>query len=476
MKTGFQRKMTVAVLCLSVLCSIPFYCLADELTLRGYRDTWAEEEKPGYWTVSLRFNHPVFADNLKSATKVTLDGLDEPFELRDPQEDRKASGAAKEFRLVPTRPARLAASVKVVVDQGLSDASGRLLMKREFTYRFLYGERITVNNFGTFYRTRTDKGLNLDLSAAVEQNELTAAMKITPSVPNLTVTRVGQLKYQITGDFAYDQQYLLQISEVPVNDGRALLTERKFNFQGPGIKHMISVRTERSVVELKGRQLLPLTLADVTKVRCSLIRMPPYLVPQAVQALANNQPIGRIQSPERKKGLESLVKTGRVFAGFLGEFAQSSEAFFAPEARDHVFGYSLPLSFRASPDKGGIWVASLSDPDGNFKGETSRLVQITDLSVSYKLSANNLLLWVTSLHTGQPVSGVELLLDRADGFRSFVGKTDKNGVLFLRDGDKFPSVRVGHESSGVANQPLPVAQVTWAIAATAADTSRGISE
>jgi alpha-2-macroglobulin len=508
MKTGFQSKIAVAVMFALFLCSIPASCLASELTLRAYRGNWSTQERPGYWLVNLEFNHPVFADDLKNAIKVTLDSADERFELLDSQEHREASGAAKKFRLVPAIPSRLAASVKVVVARSLSDASGRYLMARKFSFQFLYGKTITVSSFSTFFRSRTDKGLNLRLSAAVEQNELTAAIKITPSVPNLTVTRMGQLKYQITGDFAYDQQYSLQISEVLVDNGLALLEERKFDFQGPGIKHELAVRTERSVVELKGRQLLPLTLADVTKVRCELARIPPYLVPQILsykklEKVRHPEPepadeedsdsrdgvvaespappaspareealwrgIGSIQAGGRKEAIEALAKTGRVFAGFLGEFTQASEAFFASEARDHTLGYSLPLSFRASPDKGGLWVASLSDPDGNFKGETSRLIQITDLSISYKLSANNLLLWVTSLHTGQPVPGVELLLDRDDGVRSFVGKTDKGGVLFLRDGDKFPSVQVGRESWGITNQPLSVSQVRCAVAATNGD-------
>ncbi|MGO9118434.1 MAG: MG2 domain-containing protein [Desulfomonilaceae bacterium] len=506
MKTGFQRKIAVAAMYALFLCSISASCLASELTLRAYNDTRSIQGSPGYWTVSLRSNHPVFPSSLKNATKVFVNGDEQQFELRDSQSDQKASAAAKEFKIVPSRRSRVAASVKVVVDKTLSDASGRNLMAREYTYQFFYGQNITVSSLTTFFRSRSDKGLKLELSAAVDQNELTAAMHIFPSVTNMSVTRSGEFRYQITGDFEYGREYVLQIASVPLNSGQAVLVEGKHHFHGPGIEPLLAVRTERSVVELRGKQLLPLTLADVTKVRCKLTRIPPYLAPQLlsdipVEKVRHPEPqpdeledrdpdepeedrqapqaprkierpsraIEPIQSVERNKALQSLTGTGRVFAGFLGEFTGASEAFFAPEARDRTLGYSLPLSFRASPDKGGIWVASLSDPDSNFKGETSRVVQVTDLSVTYKVSAKNLLLWVTSLHTGQPVPGVELMLDRADGFRSFVGKTDKGGVLFLREGDKFPSVQVGQESSGITNQPLSLTQVKWAIAATNAD-------
>jgi uncharacterized protein YfaS (alpha-2-macroglobulin family) len=468
MKTGLQIKSVVIVVITLLLCSLAAGCFASELTLKASRGTGSTQDRPGYWAVNLQFNHPVFVDDLKNTIKLTVDGSDEPYELRDWQDD-KASGAARDFKLAPTKPTRLSAPVKVLVNKGLSDSSGRYLMAREYSYQFVYGETITVTSFSTFFRSRTDKGLNLVLSAAVDQKELNDAIKITPSVPNLALTRMGQLKYQITGDFEYAQQYLLQIPEVLMNNGRAIIEERKFSFQGPGIKPELAVRTERSVVELKGRQLLPLTLADVSKVRCEMTRIPPYLAPKADQILMDDQFTRPIQREDGKKAIENLVKTGSVFAGFLGEFTQASEAFFAPEARDHTLGYSLPLSFRVSPNKGGIWIASLSDTDNNFKGKTCRIVQITDLSISYKLSASNLLLWVTSLHTGQPVPGVELMLDRADGMRSFVGKTDKSGVLFVRDGDKFPSVLVGREAWGLAGQPLSVSQVRWAVAATNGD-------
>ncbi len=74
-------------------------------------------------------------------------------------------------------------------------------------------------------------------------------MKVTPSVPNLAVTRLGQFeKSDITGDFTYDQEYLLQIAEVPVNNGQAMLEERSLSFEGPGIKPEVAVSTNRSVV------------------------------------------------------------------------------------------------------------------------------------------------------------------------------------------------------------------------------------
>ena len=63
----------------------------------------------------------------------------------------------------------------------------------------------------------------------------------------------------------------------------------------------------------------------------------------------------------------------------------------------------FPFLLERDPEKGGLWVAVFTDPDGRFRGRAKRLIQITDLSVSYKMSSKSLLLWVTSIHTGQPL-------------------------------------------------------------------------
>ena len=386
----------------------------------------------------------------------------------------------REFRLGPVRAPAKAGSVRITIEKGLSDATGRLLLQQEFAYQFLSTKTIHVRVFGTYYKTKTDNGLNLTLSDPVDEQELMEAIKVHPAVPDLTVSRLGNTRYRIKGDFDVEREYLLSVAPSLVNDGASVLAKREFKFKGPGVKPGISVGTERSVVELKGRQLLPLKLADVTKVRLKLTRIPPYFAPPTAVAMAKNDrslrmfpdaplPSLKTVSPEQAQVLGNLTKSGKIPSVFLGEFSEASEAFFAPEAKDKVSGYSLPLSFRPQPERGGIWLSSLSDPDGKVQGESSRLVQITDLSVSYKLSSKNLLLWVTSVHTGQPVSGVDLLLFQSNNVASSIGKTDQNGVVFVKDGQKFPSITVGAEATGVSSRPLSVSLVTSAVAATASD-------
>lgn len=468
MKSSFQGRLLIVLVSMLIVAGAPSLALADDLTVRAQREAYSPGDPAGRWSVTLRFNNPVFPSNLAAAIKVTADEAEEKFEIQSAGGQEKATAPAREFRLVPIRISERPTSVKVVINKGFSDVSGRRLLAKDFAYQFLSIETISVTNVGTFYRSKTDKGVNFSLTGNVSESDLVAALKITPSVAGLSIIKTGGWGCRITGAFEYDRDYLLEISSARVNNGRAMLTEGEFRFKGPGIKPEVYLKTERSVVELRGRQLFPVSLANVSKVRCQLIKVPPYLAPETAEALRNKVALNQLKLKDKTAALKNLVRAAKISDVFSGEYAEDADAFFAPEALDHVYGYSVPLSFRKNPEKGGLWVAVFTDPDGNFKGRAKRLVQITDLSVSYKMSSKSLLLWVTSIHTGQPLSGVEIYLSDADGHRYIVGKTDDNGLLFVKDGQEFSSLS-GLQATGTTKRPLALTKLKWAVAATPSD-------
>ncbi|HTY25649.1 MAG TPA: hypothetical protein VMC85_21145, partial [Desulfomonilaceae bacterium] len=182
MKTPLRLRLGFSLLITFFLFSVPVFSSADELTASARRDTFSEEEKEGQWAVILKFNHPVFASNLSNAMKVTMDGVEQAFDLFSMEDDQEPTRALSEFRLVPTRTLSKTGSVRIVIEKGLSDASGRLTLKRQFAYQFLSSKMISVTNFGTYYQSKSDKGLNLTLSGPVDERELVEAMKLQPAV------------------------------------------------------------------------------------------------------------------------------------------------------------------------------------------------------------------------------------------------------------------------------------------------------
>ncbi|HMK36639.1 MAG TPA: MG2 domain-containing protein, partial [Desulfomonilaceae bacterium] len=240
-------------------------------------------------------------------------------------------------------------------------------------------------------------------------------------------------------------------------------------FKGPGIHREITFNTEGSVVELKSRQLAALRLAGVSKIRCNMVRVSPYLVPEIAQAHKKHKHAKDLHIEKKTEVLRSLGSAGKLNPVFVSDDQHDSDAFVSPEAQDAIREFSLPLSFRKNPDRGGAWLVSVTDADGAFTGEAAKLIQITDMAISYKLSQNSLLAWVTSLHTGLPVPTAELLLTQSDGHVLFLGKTDPNGVLLVKRDQKFPAMSTGKEGASSLTLPIDFAKATWLVAATPTD-------
>ncbi len=433
---------------------------ADNLTVYAYREDFSEAR----WGVILRFNHPVFPSNVASAISVTSEAPNEGFELLDPGSKEPITAAARALLLVPQKTPAKPTEVTITVEKGLGDSSGRRLLDKSFTYKFSSATIVRVNSITSFYKSSTEKGLYLYSSEFIPEEDLFKAIHVTPKVSNMRISRRGGLGFQVTGDFDFNKEYTLKVAPVSANKGKAILEAKTFDFKGPGIAPEISIKTDRSIVELRGRQLIPLWLGNVDKIRCALSRIPAYLVPEASEAFTGDKKNKEFNVQEKVSELKKA--TARISPVFLAEPVEDSEAFFAKEGKGNSYGYSVPLSFRKDPEHGGAWFAVFTDPDGNFKGSSSRLVQITDLSISYKFSGRNLLVWLTSLYTGQPSAGVEILLSHTDGHKYFVGKTEENGCLMINDGQISPAA----DSSGQpAKRPLDIAGIKWVVAATPTD-------
>jgi alpha-2-macroglobulin len=471
MRTFSWTKLLVCSI-LAMLITVPTIpALAKELRVVAYPDESYAGKQPGDWSVHLRFNYPVFRSDLIQALKVTSKGEDQYFKVKEDRRDSSSSGAVREFNVRPATAGDKPADFRLLLAKDLSDASGRRVLARDFVFRFSSLKPTAVTNVSTFYRTAQDKGVTLTLSKDIALADVRKALSVSPAVKDLKISKApGYRSWKLTGSFVYDLDYTLELRSVKSKDGGTVLASQPVKFKGPGLPSKITIKTKQSVIELLGRQLIPLSLESVTKVRCSLTRVPPYFVPEVAELLNK----GNKDEKWKKritKALYQLVESKKVAGGFLGAIAEDSEVFFSPEAQDHVYGYSLPLSFRDDPKKGGAWLARFTDPDKRFKGDVSRLVQISDLSITYKMSSRTLLLWVTSIHTGEPVSGVNLLLYQSDGTRCFVGRTDDKGLATVKNGAQFKCLAAGKEQQAPSERPLKLSASMWAVAATATDAS-----
>lgn len=438
---------------------------AEQLTVQGTRDALDAAQGKGYWGVRLKFNHPVFPLDLTQSITASADGNPIPFSLLLPGSLAESTEAGKDFVLIPADPAPPWTALTVSVKRGLSDALGRRTLPKGFSSEFGWLRPISISDLNTFYRSKKERGLRFTVSSPVSERDLGRAVSVSPGVKGLRVMRESDERFVLTGDFQLQTDYVLKVSSITVDAGKGQFTPLQFSFKGPGLQPEISFKSKRSVIELRGRQLVPVTASAVDKVRATLVHVPPVLAPDVQKLLKAGTAISHETLNSRIRDLGKAFRGSHLSRLFPTETREAADVFFVPEAKESLINYSVPLSFRPEPQVGGLWLTFLSDPDGRFKGQAGRLIQITDLSVTYKLSGKSLLVWTTSLYNGEPVGGVSIVLAGADGLFVDIGTTKADGTLLVRNGDSFPTLVADSWNA----RPLDLPKIQWIVAASNED-------
>ena len=406
----FERKWSrLTVILMVALCCLAAQspAFAEDLTAYAFRDFSHQDVSPESWAIRLNFSAPVFQANLNQALTVTTGGRRVPVQIT-PDGEKGHGRSSRAFLIIPSKIIPTPETIAVKINKGLTDALGAKVLTNAFVYEFQSVEQISVKGLETYFRSVKDKGLNFLLSGSVPDKDVLNAIKINPQVSGLKIRRNDEGQYQISGDFVKDQAYRLQMLPITTNNGTAIFASNEFEFKGPGLTREISFQSDHSIVELRSRQFLPIKLSGISKVRCELKKIPAILIPEAMRNLDRTAE----QYSENRKSLELQFQgLGNSFTNnylISSDFQDDADAFFAPEAKDRAVIFSAPMSFRGSPDKGGAWIVKFSDVDKPEITAAVKLIQITDLAISYKLSSGSLLVWITSIHAGRPIEGVNL--------------------------------------------------------------------
>ncbi|MGO9738057.1 MAG: alpha-2-macroglobulin family protein [Desulfomonilaceae bacterium] len=453
--------LMVALCCLAV--QLPAF--AGDLTAYAFRDFSHQDVSPGSWAVRLNFSAPVFQANLNQALIVTSDERRIAVQIT-PDGEKGHGRSSRTFLIIPPKVTPAPETIAVKINKGLTDALGTKVLADAFVYEFQSVEQISVKGLETYFRSVKDKGLHFLLSGSAPDKDVLEAIKIKPQVSGMKIKRNDEGQYEVSGDFVKDQAYRLQIIPITTNNGTAIFASNELEFKGPGLTREISFQSDHSIIELRSRQFLPVKLSGISKVRCELKKIPAILIPEVASNLDNSfsgYSENRKSLELQFQGLGNSIRNNYLISA---DFQDDADAFFAPDAKERPVIFSAPMSFRGSPDKGGAWIVKFSDADKSEISAAVKLIQITDLAISYKLSPGSLLVWITSIHAGRPIEGVNLGAATRDGRTFNIGKTDKDGLILIKDNQKIGGFILNFEGKPVLNTaPVALKDLSWLIAA-----------
>jgi uncharacterized protein YfaS (alpha-2-macroglobulin family) len=245
----------------------------------------------------------------------------------------------------------------------------------------------------------------------------------------------GQLT--LKGSFKYGVGYVVTL---PENFRLAGLTYRPTvtSFFLPDKPAKLEFVEHKSVIERDSRQLLHVRSQNVKALILEGIRIPPLLLPRALAVEESPSDWGRTLE-ELKSGAErlhDLTKGNQTFTPFLMEPFAERQLFPASGQRNKLLAVSLPLSFRRNKEVGGLELIRVSEDRAEGPAASSpRVFAITDLGLTYKVGGNSLLLWATSLKTGMPAPGVQVVAFTREMEAFPLGQTDADGILIFQQKD-----------------------------------------
>ena len=477
----------------------------------SYQLSGSGNVQPQDWQIRLEFDHPVSSLEISQNISLKFNKQNTKFEFHNStelgeNEQKKAlPSERKVFIIKPAKIPQKPGDFQLIINKGLTAANQAKLQKKKII-EFSTVSGTTLLGFEPFFSSPTNKGVYIYLSDKIRDHLLKKKIRIFPPIGRFRVDRRysrNRNKYRISGKFITGQKYKITIEGGSIGDKKHVLNPDSFSFVSCGPNPEIRFAADRSVIELKSRQLLPISFANTGDFKCQLMRIPPLfapwldsltIFPEVEEQRENEFTSFRLQG-KRKKSLEesaeqldnlmlACVNRNKAIKqldnrqaipdldNFLSpDFSSTSEGFIGSKDPDKEYYFALPLDIRPEPEKGGSVVIKLTENQKENGQQATRLFQITDLSITYKFSRKNLLIWITSMHSGKPLANVPLMIMLESDATLFPGKTNKDGLINISTESSYPAIKWKDNTPEITSVKAKISEMLIAAAATRSDSS-----
>lgn len=446
-----------------------------------YQMTAEGRLQPANWQLKLTFDQPVSI--LEISRRISLKFNDKKAEFKiwnakeiGEEESRKSLPPERNvFILRPAVVPDASGTNRVTISRHLITVNKSKPLKTDKEIVFDSAIGTTMLGFEAYFNSPTNKGVKIYLSDRISDHMLKKKIRIFPPIGYFSVDRQYSRttnEYKVSGKFLTGQKYKIELLGGSLGEKDKVLTPTSFEFVSCGPKPEIRFAADRSVLELKSRQMIPLSFANIGNFKTQIMKIPAYfgpwldsltVFPEAEEKRPTEVTSFRLEGAE-KKALESsaaeldnlMLTCVNRFAelknmpnksdligieDFLTpEFSSNSEGYMGSDDPDKEYYFALPLDSRPDPTVGGNVLIRVNEADIENGQQATRLFQLTDLSITYKFSREELLLWVTSIETGKPVSGVSTMVMLQPDQTIFPGKTDKDGIIRISQRNEYPAI------------------------------------
>jgi len=391
---------------------------------------------------TLHFNQAVDPEKFRALTKLsaTHAGKTETLAFSVARPD---PNQPKRLELKPSRPLPIHSEIKLAVAESLTGLEGPLPLAAAFeipveTYGPLTVDSVNCDRETPHGQCAPGGSWSLELSNAVPLKDLKRALSITPALPlrfeNWTDESTPVTYLSINAPFRAGTKYTLRVA-ADLRDvhgqtlARAFGTEQTIDDYFPAVE----IGVQGHLLDPQGSATIPVGSLNVKSYG---LRTAALTAEDALLLSNEDEPDKRFQL---FRGLrQTRVRSINSSAGL-----------------NRVSKESLPLATLLGPSAHGplaIGVEYERHPKDYRSLDKFKIVQLTDLAITGKLSPEGSLVWVTRVSSGAPVAKATVrLLGGASGEHRY--ETDAQGIAKISATDFSPRL---DESSGDASAILVV--------------------
>lgn len=375
----------------------------------------------------LKFNQPVSDAAVKSAVTLAVAGKPVGYAVRRDKQDGNAS-----VTLIPSAPLPLDSAVEIRVAASLQGTEGPLPSAQEQSYSFrTYGpllvDGLQCDNSAPKQKCSVDGGLSLQLTNAVKVGDLKKALSISPAVtirwPSWMSDADTISSLPIYGNFAFATTYTVRLRSAGLRDeyGQALASDYSGSATFGDAWPTARIGLSGTYLEPTARKAIPVETMNLASLE--LVTAP--LDESGILAL------GEQRSPPGFDQVRSLP----------GAKVQTIR----PQgARNRVAASKVdPAPVLGKSGRGPMVIAiQYRDEESRYDDSQVSILQVTDLSISAKVSMHGSLVWVSRLSTGAPVANASVSI-RGGGGTDAVYRTDAQGFVTIPESAYVPSAGGG---------------------------------
>ena len=385
----------------------------------GSSETWVRLEE----RILLFFNQSITSSKAKEFISLVEVGPSNEeramsFSMVHPGEkflkEEKLEASPREVLLIETKEKfKPDSTYYVEVREGLPGEEGPLRMEQSYIFNFETIKSFTFLELEITQPHNPYDPLEFRFSNSVKYSDFMKCVQFEPEVaiPDYYSewTHSDSILY-LTLPFKPEEEYSVKISAELADDfGNKLGKEVKRTFKTASYSPSVFMPTEHGIVEAYGNLQYPLTVLNAKEV---LLQAAKVNINDVIPLLNEEKVFWSNEKFSSKKGFFGVEKTLTF-----------------PLTRNKKQTFPLKLE-EFLPEKHGLLFLQLDTflPD-EWDRFPKAFLQVTEIGISAKFSAENNLIWVTELKTGLPLPEAEVEIRDDSNTIRWKGRTDRDGKV-----------------------------------------------